>query len=156
MPSTVSLLKKLRVAYPQLSFRPGNHFQWDSTTQTITYPKVSQEDAWSSHLLHEVAHAVLGHHSYDRDVELIAIERDAWSHARSHLADQYNVTIDTQTIETAMDSYRDWLHERSICPKCTASGIEIAKHKYACVACRAEWQVNEARLCGLRRTAIKK
>lgn len=156
MPSTASLLKKLKTAYPQLSFQAGADFQWDFAAQTITYPKATKADAWSAHLLHEVAHALLGHQNYDRDIELIAKERDAWSYARNQLADLYGVGVETHTIETAMNSYRDWLHERSTCPECNASGIETSKHTYTCVACRAQWRVNEARLCALKRHTIKK
>lgn len=156
MPSTTSLLKKLKTTYPQFTFQIGEQFQWDATARAITYPETIEDSGWEAQILHEVAHALLNHHRYNRDIELIAIERDAWRYARSHLADVFEVTIDTPTVETALDSYRDWLHERSLCPQCTASGIETAKHTYTCVACRHQWRVNEARLCGLKRFSIKK
>jgi hypothetical protein len=156
MPSTLSLLKKLKSAHPKFSFHEGADFRWDFAAQTITYPSPPDDMAWQAHLLHELAHAELGHQKYDRDIELIAKERDAWSHTRAVLSPLYGVGIELETIESAMDSYRDWLHARSTCPHCQATGLEIKKSTYQCPACRHQWRVNEARICHLRRYEIQK
>jgi DnaJ-class molecular chaperone len=55
-----------------------------------------------------------------------------------------------------MNSYRDWLHARSTCPVCQATGMETKKSIYTCPACRHQWRVNEARICSLRRYHIQK
>ncbi|MDB5165341.1 MAG: hypothetical protein JWM00_231 [Candidatus Saccharibacteria bacterium] len=155
MPSTPSLLAQVKHAFPHLSFHEGSDFHWDYATQTIVYPSVLGDGQWSAQLLHEIAHAELQHQSYNRDIELIGKERDAWEYAHSHLAPRFNTSIDNQSIKSAMDSYRDWLHARSTCPNCEATGLETKKHLYVCPACRHEWRVNEARLCGLQRYTIK-
>lgn len=155
MPSTPSLLKSVKHAYPHLTFRKGDDFRWDHEAQTITYPLSLIDNHWNAQLLHEIAHAELHHQSYSRDIELLGKERDAWEHARTHLGPSLGIPIDRETIDAALDSYRDWLHARSTCPACSASGLEVKKHVYECPACRHQWRVNEARLCGLRRYAIK-
>jgi len=151
MPSIHSLLALLKADYPHLSFQTGSDFHWDHSSQTITYKDAGADPHGPAQLLHEVAHGLLEHQGYTRDIELIGKERDAWSYAVTQLAPHYDVVIDNDIITTTMDSYRDWLHARSTCPKCQATGVETAKQYYSCPACRHRWRVNEARICGLKR-----
>lgn len=106
-------------------------------------------------LLHELAHAILDHKTYARDIELIELERDAWTHAQATLAPTYNIAIGTNQIEDALDTYRDWLHARSTCPNCQATGVQTERNAYKCLACLSKWRVNDARICALRRYKIR-
>lgn len=151
MPSTDSLIEKLRQDFPDFHFQASTDFEWDSSSKTIRYNP--EDDSYEPRLLHELSHAVLAHNTYDKDIDLIALERDAWQHARMELAPRYDIRIDADTIQDDMDTYRDWLHARSTCPKCESSGLQIKKHTYRCVSCSATWRVNEARVCALRRYA---
>lgn len=135
-----------------LKFSASHYFGWDYAACTITY-NPDDPDA-PAHLLHEYGHALLGHHDHDRDISLLAMERAAWDEA-VQLAPKYNVTIDTDTIESALDTYRDWLHARSTCPTCATTGIQVRGDRYLCLACQAIWRVNDARSCSLRRYTIK-
>lgn len=150
MPSTHLLLKALKSDFPQFTFLPANQTYWNPDSMTVFY------DTYVSYaeLLHELAHALLGHTEYRRDIELIEIERDAWNHAIRQLAPMYDVVIDREVAETALDSYRDWLHVRSACPECAAIGIQSTHQTYRCLACRSTWRVNEAKTCALRRYKI--
>jgi len=149
MPSTDSLIDTLRHAHGDITFVAGEHFEWSPSKRTITY---DPDDAYlDAHLLHELGHALLGHSGYERDIDLIAMERDAWQKAKVELADMYGVPFAGEIVHHDMDTYRDWLHERSTCPHCDSSGIQVAKHEYKCVTCRKKWRVNEARSCQLRR-----
>lgn len=149
MQLTASLLRNLRHDLPKVHFTKGEAFKWSPEAATISYHPDDPHGA--ERLLHEVAHAQLGHSSYGRDIELIGIERDAWQHARTQLAERYGVTIAIDTIEDDLDTYRDWLHARSTCPQCSANGLQTAKREYTCVACRHIWRVNQAISCRLRR-----
>jgi len=149
MQLTASLLRSLRHDLPKVRFIKGEAFKWSPETATISY--YPDDPHGAERLLHEVAHAQLGHSSYGRDIELIGIERDAWQHARTQLAEHYGVTIATDTIEDDLDTYRDWLHARSTCPQCSANGLQTAKQEYTCIACRHIWRVNQAISCRLRR-----
>jgi hypothetical protein len=152
MPLTFLLASKLSRDYPDFQFQESSEFRWSPTTKTIFY-EASNDTA---SLLHELAHALLGHTSYTRDIELLEIERDAWHHTTNVLAPHYNTPIDENTPEDAMDTYRDWMHTRSICPNCKATGLQIRKSTYKCVACHAQWRVNDARICALRRYILNK
>lgn len=159
MEKIFSLTKKLsrdladRPGLTHLTFKKGEMFSWDHTACAITYNS-SLPDA-SSYLLHEAAHAILGHASYRRDIELIAMERAAWQ-AAIELAPAYDISIDPELIEDSLDTYRDWLHARSLCPQCSATGIQVRRFDYQCLACHHTWRVNEARSCALRRYGAKK
>lgn len=151
MPSTVSLIQRLKVAYPAFSFQEGTEYRWSPSEHTVYY--IKQEKGYDF-LLHELSHGILDHSDYHRDIELLAMERAAWDSVLT-LAPAYEVTIDSDQIESTLDSYRDWLHARSTCPNCEAIGVQTKKQVYSCLACRHQWQVNEARVCGLRRTKLK-
>lgn len=151
MLSITSLVNKLQEDYPNITFSEGADFYWSPSDNTVYYDAGS--DSLES-LLHELAHGLLGHVSYTRDVQLLEMERDAWNHARTILASRYGVVISKEMMEYALDSYRDWLHARSICPSCQATGVQMQKDTYKCLACRSKWRVNEARVCALRRYKI--
>lgn len=148
MPSISSLVKQLQQDHPTLQFIPGETFHWSPDDMAILYPEKSTDAA---SLLHELAHATLKHRHFARDIILLAMERDAWQYAKQFFATKYGVDISQETIDTALDSYRDWLHARSICPTCEATGIQIKQNIYKCLACTATWTVNDARNCALRR-----
>lgn len=151
MPSISSLVTKLQADHPQITFTPGNNFQWSPYEATVYYPSESTDSAT---LLHEVGHALLGHDSYTKDIQLIEIERDAWEYARQNLSSRYNSLIDETIVQDSLDTYRDWLHARSTCPNCQATGVQTKAQQYKCVACHTQWRVNEARICALRRYTL--
>jgi len=151
MQSTTSVLSQLKNNYPQFSFKLGTNFLWSPSDNTIYYDK--SIDYRPVFLLHELAHALLGHNSYDRDIQLITMERQAWDYTKE-LAPPYGIIIPDDIIQSNLDSYRDWIHDRSTCPNCKATGIQTEKFVYSCPACSHQWRVNEARTCALRRYGI--
>lgn len=148
MPSTLLLLDKLKTDNPNFTFVDGDTFLWVPETRTIFYDESSADG--DALLLHEVSHGLLGHQEYKRDVELLAIEAAAWDKAKL-LAENYHSPIDEAVAEDHLDTYRDWLHARSTCPECTATGYQSGNEIYSCPACTTQWRVNEARVCELRR-----
>lgn len=151
MRSISSLATKLSLDFPQFSFSAGEDFHWSPSTSTIFYDPTSRD---STALLHELAHGLLGHSDYSRDISLLGMERDAWEYARGTLGPRYKVSMTDEHIEAALDTYRDWLHARSTCPDCRATGVQSDKQQYTCLVCRTKWRVNDARLCHLRRYKV--
>ena len=152
MPSITSLTTKLQADFPRYTFTPDTMFRWSPDDQTVFYNDASSDRAA---LLHELSHALLGHKKYTKDIQLLEMERDAWERARS-LGPTYDVVIGEDAIQDSLDTYRDWLHARSTCPSCQATGIQSKKNQYSCIACGTSWRVNEARICALRRYATTK
>lgn len=159
MESITSLIKQLKSANyttpsgQTISIKRGDSFRWDPNRLCLFYnPAEPQAGAL---VLHELGHALLGHGSYRADVELLAMERAAWDRALA-LATAHGVVITDDTAEDHLDTYRDWLHARSLCPTCGATGLQAAAKAYQCLSCSATWAVNEARTCGLKRYKLTK
>lgn len=150
MLSTRSLVKRLAQDFPQFHFLASTRMMWEPGKQTIHY----EQTCSPAELLHELGHATLGHSEYHRDITLLGHERDAWQEA-TRLGTQYDITIDPLVVTDHLDTYRDWLHARSVCPGCEANGLQTDTKTYACPACHTQWTVNEARSCALRRRQIK-
>lgn len=150
MRSTNSIAEQLAGDFTDFEFRADDFFAWNPIDSIVSYVPASSP----ARLLHELGHALLGHQSYGRDVELVKMESEAWQKA-TELAPQYNLTLDPDDIEEHLDSYRDWLHARSTCPRCDANGIQTDSNRYKCIECQTTWRVNEARTCALKRYSDK-
>lgn len=148
------LIADLAKRYPELRFTPGKQFYWSPETGEIFYKEKAGTDkaAWS--LLHETGHALLGHKNYKADFELLKLEVAAWERARELAADA-GIEIDEDHIQDCLDTYRDWLYKRSICPRCTTKSLQQGDFvHYRCFNCHAVWKVTANRFCrAYRRSA---
>ena len=68
------------------------------------------------------------------DVERLKMECEAWEKARE-LAVNYGVSIEEELIQTELDTYRDWLHQKSRCPKCGLTRFQTPDSIYHCPLC---------------------
>jgi hypothetical protein len=145
MPSRVS---KIIADFPEYKFVKRRKSLWLSEKNTVFYNDDEAE------LLHEIAHALLGHECFTTDVDLVKKERAAWTKA-AELAKMYGVKIDSEKVEKDIDSYRDWLHFKSTCPVCAQNGIQNAETlNYHCFACNTNWKVNHDQHRRVYRTKI--
>lgn len=141
------LLGLLGPAFPDISFCAGESFLWSPKDKIVFYAAKqlkSKKGQWS--LLHEASHAALEHKDYQNDFELLQLEVAAWEHA-AQLGTKFGVTIDDNFIEDCLDSYRDWLHQRSTCPTCGSGGLQHDNSTYRCHNCHASWSVSQSRFC---------
>jgi hypothetical protein len=147
------LLQNLRKLLPEVSFQSSEAFFWSPQTNTVNYTLGASHPEWT--LLHETAHALLGHSGYSCDLELLLLEVIAWEKAKE-LAASYAVAIDEDHIQDCLDTYRDWLHRRSTCPTCHTVSTQVSQHEYHCYNCGARWQVSKSRFCRPYRSVSKK
>lgn len=141
------LITELGVRFPALHFAPGQQFSWSPETGEIFYKTGAggRQAVWA--LLHESGHALLGHTSYQADFELLRLEMVAWERAKILAAD-LALTIDEEHIEDCLDTYRDWLYKRSICPTCTTKCLQQGDFvHYRCFNCHTVWRVSASRFC---------
>jgi len=132
------------------NFKLADTFYWSSTETTI-YHKAIKQNQDLALLLHEIAHAELKHTDYTFDVELIKIETEAWDLAKNVLSKKYEVVIGSELMQDNLNTYRTWLHKRSLCPDCAVNGIQTNQNAYSCINCRRTWRVNNSLFCELRR-----
>jgi len=139
------LIAKLKADFPALRFTPGQQFCWSPETGEILYKANAQghQATWS--LLHETGHALLKHHSYRADFELLRLELAAWERA-CQLATNLGLKIDESHIEDCLDTYRDWIYKRSICPTCSTKSLQQGDFvHYRCFNCHTTWRVTPSR-----------
>lgn len=138
------LLQQLKKDFPKVKFIASDRFQWSPEENAIYFTKDTKNNGWS--LLHEAGHMLCDHINYSHDFGLLRMEVEAWEKARK-LAEKYNHKIDEEHIDKCLDTYRDWLHKRSSCPKCTQAGIERTTGNYHCINCGHRWKVSSERFC---------
>lgn len=153
----LDLVAKLSASHPHLKFMAGESFYWSPETNEVFYDQNRADDttgSWS--LLHETSHALLRHSSYDADIELLHLEVAAWAHAAA-IASQYGVAIDDDYIQDCLDTYRDWLYRRSLCPGCGTQCLQMdTSSHYRCYNCHTRWHVSPSRFCRAYRRAEHK
>lgn len=130
--------------YPQFSFKPGPQENWSPRTKTITYSDSEPLEELRYGLLHELAHALLGHNNYHSDFELLKMEAEAWELA-AKIASKYGIKLDEDHIQDCLDTYRDWLHRRSKCPTCGMHVLQKDSQSYQCFNCDTAWRVSGRR-----------
>lgn len=133
-----SFIEELKKEFGQFSFISGQRFKWK-------YPKSiyfeENEDIPFQYFalltLHELGHGLSGHKDYKTDVERLKIESEAWQRAKREISAHKNwgVEYDEDFAENELDSYRDWLHQKSKCKKCGLTRYQTADGKYHCPNC---------------------
>lgn len=141
------LLERLQAQLPDVTFVGGKTFHWSPLNKTITYRETddpTEYDNWA--LIHESGHAFLGHTAYHSDLQLLLMEVAAWEEAK-RVAGRLGLSIDNDHVQDCLDTYRDWLHQRSTCPACSTTSLQIESDRYRCHNCNAEWRVTTSRFC---------
>lgn len=149
------LVNTLVSHFPGLRFTAGRQFCWSPETGEISYKASARgrRAAWA--LLHETGHALLEHRGYKGDFELLRLEIDAWERARQ-VARELGMTIKEDHIQDCLDTYRDWLYKRSICPTCGAKCLQQRDFvHYRCFNCHTVWRVTASRFCRAYRSTKK-
>lgn len=140
-----TFVDKLRQDYEHITFKRTGVASWSPEIGQVSYSGHGDETSiWS--ILHELGHALLGHRSYESDINLLRKEAAAWEKAVS-IANKYDIVIGQSHIQNCLDTYRDWLHKRSTCPTCGSHGVQQSKALYCCLNCRGTWKVSSARFC---------
>ena len=136
-----NFINSLAKDYPKYTFRQGNQDHWSPARQTIIYNPSKPLVELQYSVLHELAHAELGHKSYSSDIELVKLEAEAWQLAAA-LGKKYKIDISNDHIQNCLDTYRDWLHRRSACPTCGLRTVQTDHQHYECFNCRTKWAVS--------------
>lgn len=141
--------------FPDQTFSAGGDFMYDSADDIIYFdPEVLPTHQGQLALLHEVAHAQLGHFHYRSDFELFAMETKAWSKTRD-LAKDYDIDISEDYIADCLASYGDWLTKRATCPTCQNYSLQADETTYQCWRCQTRWRVAVDSLDRIRRERIQ-
>lgn len=148
------ILGELRAKFPTFSFVAGSSFCWSPERKEICFNSTNFKPSHIWSLFHETGHALLEHQTYRTDLELVRLEVAAWERARL-LAQEFNIEIENDHIQDCLDTYRDWLNKRSICPTCSHKSLQQGERlSYRCFNCRTVWQVTPSRFCRAYRSTV--
>ncbi len=143
MPNNINdLAVALQEFCPDVLFVKSDKCLWSPKDRIIYFDTLDKP----IYLIHEVGHALLGHNSYDSDLELLMLESAAWAKAKE-IAQELGVALTDDEAEDSLDTYRAWLHKRSLCPTCDQIGIQTNLTRYACINCPSTWIVSKSRFC---------
>lgn len=149
------MIKRLSAKFPKFTFIEGDTFIWSPAELRIYYNQSKmQTNKGQLTLLHEVGHAVLGHETYNHDIDLLKYELAAWEKAKE-LSNEFDVKADQDFIENNLDSYRDWLKKRSTCPDCSFVNFQTSHSSYDCFNCGCSWRVPLSQVCRIQRRKVK-
>jgi hypothetical protein len=142
-----SLILKLESKFPNITFRADTRFYWSPEKYEVAYKANAKNKSANWSLLHETSHALLNHSSYRNDFELVEMEVAAWERAKELANELYIGTIDENHIQDCLDTYRDWLHKRCLCPQCGNRSFQQDTEHYSCHNCSTTWHVTPSRFC---------
>ena len=140
------LIDSIFIDFRHLKFVEDEIYYWSPKDQEVHYRKDSSSEADVWRLLHEIGHAVLDHKRFRLDIDLVHLEIAAWEQAKK-ISRKYDLTISEDHIQDCLDTYRDWLYRRSICPNCMNTSLQDSSNSYSCYNCNNSWKVSASRTC---------
>ena len=126
-----TFLARIKSDFPEFKFIDGARFSFRPPRTIVVGP---EENSDSLLLLHELGHALCGHRDFDTGVRRVKMEREAWDKARE-LAEIYGVLINDNAVECELDTYREWLHKKSRCPRCGLTRFQTPDGEFHCPRC---------------------
>ena len=124
-------LAEIHSLYPKVTLKPSHRFRF-RPPNIIYYenfknkkdsdpnqdPQLSFQ-SFALQLLHELGHALSHHDKYFFSIERLRIESEAWQMAKKiydlhpKWQKKYRLHYDENFAELNLDTYRDWLHQKS-------------------------------------------
>lgn len=126
-----TFLAKIKSDYPEFKFISGKRFSFRPPKTIVVGPEEPND---SLLLLHELGHALSEHRDFDTSVRRVKMEREAWDKARE-LCSKYELEYNEDLVEDELDTYREWLHKKTICPKCSLTMFQTPDGVYHCPKC---------------------
>jgi len=136
-----SFISELKSEFPDFSFQFGSRFKFKPPKTIFIGPP---QPNFALLALHELGHALSGHKNYNTHIKRLKMESEAWQVAKTLIQNhpkwqkEYGIHWDESAEEFAeseLDSYRDWLHSKSLCKNCGLTMYQTEDGKYYCPAC---------------------
>lgn len=130
----ITLLHQIFQDYPNFQFKFGSKFSFrPPRTITLGPPQPN----YGLLALHELGHALCKHKDYKLHVQRLKIESEAWETAKSLCLKHphYQIVFDSDFAQSQLDTYRDWLHQKSLCPRCQLTRFQSSNGNYHCPRC---------------------
>lgn len=137
-----ALIEYLKTTYPKLKFAYAKRFKFCFPNKiSLENPEFSTipPQYFTLQTLHELGHALCGHKDYQIDVSRLKIEREAWETAKTVYKklpkSLKTFSWDEDFVEDSLDTYRNWLHQKSKCKACGLTRYQTDDGTYHCPRC---------------------
>lgn len=135
LPKTeADFVKQLIIDHPNFSYQIGKKFAFRPEKTIILGPPQLN---FALQTLHELGHALSKHKDYNTHIERLKIESEAWERAKALYSTYQNPPIKwlDEYVEDSLDTYRCWLHAKSLCKKCGLTRYQSPDGVYHCPRC---------------------
>lgn len=142
----IAFIKRIEQDFPEVKFCWGRKrfaFRLCGKEEVATVFLGEPQPNFALLTLHELGHALCRHKDYITDVERVKIESAAWERAKTVYLDYQKrrdmakimPEWDEDFVQEKLDTYRDWLHTKSLCKKCGLTRFQTRDGKYHCPRC---------------------
>ena len=143
MADLAALIDYLQKTYPSVHFAYAKRFKYHYKNRVfLENPEKSTTPPtfFALSTLHELGHALCKHKDYTTGVSRLKIEREAWERAKTaYLKLPSNLKSafpwDENYVESSLDTYRIWLHQKSTCKNCGLTCYQTPDGVYHCPRC---------------------
>lgn len=131
-----TIIAQLQAQFPEVRWRQAPRFSF-RPPHTVCLGR--PQPHYGLLALHELGHCLEKHRDFCTEIGRLQMERAAWERARCvwrqlNLGEQ-GLIWDEDFVETQLDTYRDWLHARSRCPRCSSTRFQTPDGAYHCPFC---------------------
>ena len=136
------LIEQLIQDYPDFCFRTGKkfafRFAFGAKNAKPTVFLGPPQPYFALQTLHELAHGLCGHKDWSNCISRLKCEREAWERAKT-LFFKYQKLIpdpwNEDFVETSLDTYRNWVHQKTLCPVCGLTRFQDENGIFHCPEC---------------------
>lgn len=149
-----SKIEQIFAEFAHHEFMADSDFYFDAADDVIYYDASRlSTNLGALSLLHEIAHAELAHFDFRTDLELFAMETQAWAKTRE-LAQRHGIACSDRYIRSCLNTYSRWIDQRSTCPTCDNFSLQTDSSTYQCFSCQARWRIQETANTSIRRVRL--
>ena len=128
------IVKQLKKDYPDFRFIDGARFSFKPPKTIVIGPYEGEKTPML--LFHELGHALSKKYSYKLGIERLKIESIAWQTGKKAYQNYSNLPLwDNDFVEDNLDTYRDWLHQKSTCKTCGLTMYQDVNNSWRCPYC---------------------
>lgn len=146
----IGFIKRLERDFPEVDFRwDRKKFSYQMRNGKKVVSLGEPQPYFGLLALHELGHALCGHKDYSTHVARLKIESEAWERAKTVYSEyqkeaKQNASLaeilpewDEVLVQEKLDTYRDWLHQKSLCKRCNLTMYQTSDGKYHCPRCES-------------------
>lgn len=129
-------VRRLMAHYPEVRWAEASRFSF-RPPRMVRLGRAQPHYAMLA--AHEVGHCLMGHRDFRTEVGRLRMESEAWERAHAVWSElrleERGAIWDEEFVEDQLDTYREWLHSKSLCPRCGQVRFQTVDGAFHCLFC---------------------